>query len=126
MLRVETYLGMSALHGIGLFAARDIQAGELIWCMDEGFDHVLSAQAIEALPEVPRRAMQRYTYRVAEGYVLCEDDARFMNHADDPNVDERQDEQGRAINVAARAIMRGEELTVDYRVFDPEAYARLR
>jgi SET domain-containing protein len=54
--------------------------------------------------------------------VLCIDNARFMNHADEPNT--AGVHTAGAIDgydVATRDISKGEELTCDYRLFDAEA-----
>ena len=48
-----------------------------------------------------------------EKYILCGDDARFFNHADDPNCDDSK----RDTTLALRDIPEGEELTVNYRTF---------
>jgi SET domain-containing protein len=47
-------------------------------------------------------------------YILCCDDARFLNHSDTPNLrpDFTLDRHG--VDVAACDIAPGEELTVDY------------
>ena len=52
-------------------------------------------------------------------YILCADDARFFNHSDNPTCidsDSIPDEEG--IDVAARDLESGEELTCNYKVFD--------
>ena len=47
-------------------------------------------------------------------FILCCDDARFINHHDTPNlrVDFEADSHG--VDIAARDIAAGEELTIDY------------
>jgi hypothetical protein len=54
-------------------------------------------------------------------YVLCSDNAKFMNHSDEPNVDSG----GVTEDVALRDIQPGEELTCDYRLFDAGSTGKL-
>jgi hypothetical protein len=112
MLRVKTYLDKSKTPGagIGLFAAEDIPEGATIWRLDESFDLVID-QA-DWPPEVPNDFLRFYGYSPsgAGPYVVCLDNARFMNHSRMPNgIGDKE-------TVAARDISAGEELTEDYRV----------
>ncbi|WP_421725253.1 SET domain-containing protein [Bauldia sp.] len=114
MLRVKTYIAPSPIAGIGLFAAEPIRCGELIWKRDEQFDRAYD------LRDLPRDSLLRdtllhYGYRPGSDpvYVLCGDDARFMNHADRPNADDVGD-----LTIACRDIAAGEEITCDYARFD--------
>lgn len=52
-------------------------------------------------------------------YVLCADDARYMNHSDAPNIAGDYDQDPVfGVDVAARDIDPGDEPTCDYRTFD--------
>lgn len=115
MLLVDTYLGPSRIHGLGLFARRDIPAGTVLWRFHAPFDVAFDESDLEPLPEPTRAAVLKYSYLdAARGrYVLCGDDARFMNHSDTPNT--REDPEA---TVAIRDIAAGEEITCDYREFD--------
>ena len=111
MLRVRTCLGKSEIPGagIGLFAAEDIPRGAVIWQRDEGFDLVIDEA--DWPPGVPDDFLRFYGFSPAGAgrYVVCLDNARFMNHSRTPNgVGDRE-------TVAARDIKAGEELTEDYR-----------
>lgn len=121
MLLVPTYLAPSPLHGIGLFAAEPVPAGELIWSLDETFDLALDETAVAALGPVARGQVERYAYLDPHRRVriLCGDDARFFNHASDANCRDQPGSDG-ARTVAVRAIAAGEELTWDYAEQGPE------
>ena len=128
MLMVKTKLGPSAIEGIGLFAYQDIPLGTVTWRFEPGFDQLLTADQIAALPEPARCEMANHTYVNASTgeHVLCLDNARFMNHADDPNT--KGIHAANAIDgydVATRDIKKGEELTCDYRQFDAAFAAKL-
>jgi SET domain-containing protein len=121
MLMVKTRLGQSPIEGTGLFAAEPIKAGTVTWRFVPGFDQLFSQEQIAALPGVAREAIEIYTYvHEASGlYIYCLDNARFMNHADDPNTAGiHADAAIEGYDVATRDIVEGEELTCDYRVFD--------
>jgi len=122
MLLVETRIEPSEIHGLGLFAAHPIREGTPTWRFHPGIDVRLSDEALAALPAPVRRQFMRYTYRCPEtgDYVLCSDDARYFNHSDDPNTVSIRTPDGEAIDVAARDIAAGEELTCDYRRFDAD------
>lgn len=122
MLRVETELRASGIHGVGCFAARDIARGEVVWQFDEGLDAVFATDDLVRLPQAVRDQLNTYGYLLeGVGVVLCGDNARHMNHSANPNVIEIDD----GSNVAARDIAAGEELTCDYFEFDALAGAKL-
>jgi hypothetical protein len=114
MLRIPTYLATSRIPGagLGLFCRDVVPAGTLIWRFDPGLDLVIAA-----LPEEPvsRRFVEIYGYMPLEGaprWLICMDDARFINHADAPNTLDTPD-----TTIALRALAAGEEITSDYRSF---------
>jgi SET domain-containing protein len=94
----------SPIHGRGVFAARRIDAGEVIidW---SGCSEVLSDEAVNALP-----SEERIFVSVIDGQnILFKPPARFVNHSCSPNARgcDRHD-------IAIRVIEAGEEITVDY------------
>ena len=70
---------------------------------------------MDSFPEPFLDHIRHYVYLEEGGhYVLCGDNAKFMNHAEDPNCTDADPQY----TVARRAIEAGEELTCDYREFD--------
>lgn len=123
MLLVDTYLAPSKIEGIGLFAQKPIPKGTKIWEFTPGFDLELSPEEVDHLAECSRERILNYAYFNAQKmrHILCSDDARFMNHSEDPNVmdvgfDNGNGNEGEAF--AARDIAPDEELTEDYRTYD--------
>lgn len=122
MLLVKTKLGVSSIHGIGLFADQFIPENTVIWRYDPAVDLKLSPGQIESLAESSREQIRKYTYREfhSDMYVLCGDDARFFNHA--PAIANCIDVQNGSlegdVTLALRDIEEGEELTCDYAMFD--------
>lgn len=123
MLLVPTMLALSPIHGIGLFAAERVEAGTVLWEFTPGFDLELAESDLERMSEPCRRRVLEYAYYNAQKlrYILCSDDARFINHSATPNTFSVGFGQGQASEgqtIAARTIPAGEEVTEDYRAFD--------
>lgn len=121
MMLVRTFKQQSPIHGVGLFARDFIPEGTPTWRFIPGIDQAIHPDVLDRMPETARPNFLTYAYLdIKTGlYVLCADDARFMNHSDDPNV--RGDyglDPVFGVDVAARDIQPGEELVCDYRTFD--------
>jgi hypothetical protein len=87
----------------------------LIWRFHPPFDQVLSQSDIAGLPEIAREYLEEYAYPCLDlggKLVLSGDHARFLNHSDDPNTEERQ-----FVSIARRPIVRGDEITCNYGAF---------
>jgi SET domain-containing protein len=118
MLRVPTFVAPSPIAGVGLFAATDLPAGTVVWEYTEGVDWRISPEEFAAFPEPYRSRLRHYVYEEDAGaFVLCGDNAKFMNHDDAPNCDDPEGEY----TVTNRLVRAGEELTCDYRSFDRES-----
>ncbi len=114
MLLVKTYLDRSRIHGIGVFAAERIAKGAKMWRFVEGYDRCYSLKQFRKLPKPARDFMKNYAYRVDGEVLFTVDNDRHMNHSDKPNTVLKS-----GYVIARRAIRKGEEITVDYREFDP-------
>ncbi|HET6389377.1 SET domain-containing protein [Hyphomicrobium sp.] len=128
MLMVKTRVGLSAIAGIGLFADEDIPMGTETWRFMPEFDRLLTQADIDSLPEPARSNILDHAYLDAASglFVLCADNARFMNHADEPNtagIHEPGAIEG--YDIAIRDIRAGEEMTCDYRTFDAHVGRKL-
>ena len=123
VLFIKTTIGVSQIHGIGLFTAEFIQKGTITWQYHSDLDPAYSEEDILQMPNAARASFFKYAYydKNLERYILCSDDQRFINHeANSPNIRStpRQD-------VAARDIEAGEELVCDYNAFDDTYFTRL-
>jgi hypothetical protein len=120
MLLVRVRVAASPIHGLGVFAAEPITRGTEVWRFTPGFDLDLDAALLETLPELQRERLMNYGYIDSrlKRYILCCDDARFINHCDTPNVrsDFAVDRYG--VDIAVRDIAAGEEITMDYEPLD--------
>jgi len=115
MLMVHASAGRSRIHGKGLIARELIPAGTLVWVLRPGFDVELTKQQFEELAPRSREQVARYIYTdvVTGNYILCSDDAKYMNHSDTPNTRT----EGRQ-TVATTQIEPGQEITCNYYEFD--------
>ncbi len=115
MLLINASVGRSRIHGKGLIARELIPAGTLVWVLKKGFDVELTKGQFEELSPSAREQVAPYVYTdVATGnYILCSDDAKYMNHSDAPNT--RTEGQQ---TVAIADIQPGQEITCNYFEFD--------
>ena len=123
MLLVKTKIGPSKVEGIGLFADQYIPKGTAIWKFQAGFDLKITASELSKLSEPARKQFLKYAYlnQKTKHYILCFDDARFLNHSEKPNCIESQVFDGQeGVDIAAKDIQLSEELTCDYRAFDAD------
>jgi uncharacterized protein len=87
----------SPIHGMGCFSRYDVKKGEIVWAYVEGFD----TESPKNLSDYP-------------------DDARFINHSDNPNTIANAD----GATFAVRDIEVGEEITENYCQTVPELAAQ--
>jgi hypothetical protein len=97
--------------GMGVFATKLIPRGTITWARDE-LDLVISADKIAQVPAVIRAKMDRFLFFSGEGYVLCWDIARYVNHSCEPNSLGTYH-----FEIAVRDIASGEQITDDYSVY---------
>lgn len=103
---------------MGLYSGTDLAAGTVIWEYDDRVDWKITPEEFAGFPDPYRSRMGHYVYLDASGlYILCGDNAKFMNHAAHPNCDDPDGEY----TVTRQAIATGEELTCDYTQFDVES-----
>jgi len=112
MMLVRTSVAPSKIHGLGLFADEDIKAGTEVWRFDPSFDHSISENLLASYPEVTRDYLRHYGYARpgTSDLGLDADHGRFMNHAENPNLESRPPEA----LFAKREIKKGEEITMNY------------
>ncbi len=121
MLLVKTLIAPSTIHGVGLFADQDISKRTILWRFNPHFDIVFDDPELKNVPDIQRDFIRHFGYLSQKlgKFVLCTDGAMFMNHSSTPNSGEISEEGGMEdSNIALRDIAKGEELTVDYRLFD--------
>lgn len=96
--------------GYGVVATKLIPKGTITWVLDK-LDQVFSPHQVEAMDEVYKDILFKYTYRDNKGdLILCWDHSRFINHSFNSNCITT----AYNFEVAVRDIHPGEELTDDY------------
>ena len=105
----------SNIHGNGVFARRNIGEGELI---DEYLGERIGWDEANLRAEQAHGPVNHtFFFSLADGRVIDGgsngNDARFINHACEPNC-EAQEDEGRVFIYAKRDIARGEELNYNY------------
>jgi SET domain-containing protein len=120
VLLVPVRLGQSPLHGLGVFAAAPIPRGAVAWRFTPPFDLDLDPRLVEQQPGHIRRILLHYGYLDPRlnRYILCCDDARFINHSATPNLGMDFSADPYGVDSALRDIAAGEELTVDYGILE--------
>lgn len=121
MLLINTQLKPSSIDGIGLFAAEQIIAGTVIGRWDVEFRWSCSEAALTALPKLAREFVNKYGWRHSDGrWQVSIDNSRFLNHSTSPNTRVESTADCPFVSIATRDIAIGEEITEDYRQFDPD------
>lgn len=120
MLLVSTYVARSKIEGNGLFAREFIPKGTLVWEFNPKFDREFTEEDLNNLPEIAKDFVKKYSYKdqVTGNYILSSDNAKFMNHSSNPNIDIN--------NKASKDIYPGEEITCNYLEFDSEHNIKMK
>ena len=125
MLSVATYLDRSTVHGIGLFAAREIEPGTVVWEFNPAVDLAYTLDQWQALKvSVSFHSfanLRRLSFKENGRIYLCLDNAQFMNHSEtNENVAHVLSKDKME---AVRQISRGEELLCNYLSYsDPDDF----
>lgn len=109
---VKIRLAPSSIHGVGVFALRDIKKGEKLYTdiIPHQFD--LPYKDFPKLDKEIQEILLGHFPLIIEGsnfmYPVCKMSA-YLNHSDKPNYDAKDDK-------ALRSIKAGEEITEDYKL----------
>lgn len=130
MLLVPTRTDPSLIPnaGMGLFAARDIPKGEIVWRFDPTVDRVMTEYEIQELPFKERQEVLFWGYLCKRSglWIVCGDEGRRVNHSDTPNLSGGYTTRAPfGFSVANRLILAGEELTDNYFDYDVSAQKKL-
>jgi uncharacterized protein len=118
----------SGVHGLGVFAKRDIPKGTVWWrarperdvlLINEVQFRTLKESQHSPISGVLLKGITTYSYYSAEDdvLILILDHARYTNHSDEPNSD-LLPEPGATGAIVLRDIRAGEEIVENYNLFD--------
>ncbi len=115
----------SSIHGIGIFAIREIPKGvnPFIGCYD-GIDYKFSEKDLSGIHPAVRKLVEDYCVK-QNGYIYINasgmyryDIGYFLNHSDNPNITTYDNSR---TFITTRLIKEGEEITSDYGEYDDDA-----
>lgn len=96
--------------GYGVVAKKFIPKGTITWVLDK-FDREFTPQQLQDMDDFYKNIIDIYAYRNNKGnFVLCWDNARFVNHSFNANCLTTAYD----FEIAIRDIHPGEQLTDDY------------
>ncbi len=123
MLLIKATPKESTIHGIGLFADKDILKGTIVWKFSPNLDLEIEIEDFEKLSQYEKDFINFYGFRSKKTnkYHLSFDNVRFINHSKDGNVtvDQNIDDIEYPL-VALRDVSKGEEITQNYFEFDDD------
>lgn len=108
---VKIRIAPSKVHGVGVFAMRDIRAGEALWADAYPELYDLPYERFGELREDVRQLLLERWPNIVNGSKFLYPDSRlmaYMNHSDTPNYDSIND-------FVLLDIKAGEEITEDYK-----------
>jgi len=118
---VYTRLGLSHVHGIGVFAIRDIPKGTNIFADDENQMVEVSQEVLKDIsPEMKKLYEDFCIFKNNKNTMLCPPSFNklttgwYLNYSETPNTSFVIDKDN---FYALRDIKKGEELTADYATF---------
>ena len=113
----------SDIHGNGVFARRTIEAGECI--VEYTGERITSDESAIRAEQGGGPVNHTFFFSLADGNVIDGgsggNDARFINHACEPNCEE-YDEDGKVFIYALQEIEKGEELNYNYALIYEERH----
>ena len=117
---VHARLGVSPIHGIGVFAIVPIEAGVHLFGAESGGIQSVPTSVVDQLPAAARRLYADFCVPVDGNYYAPSSFnqltiAWYLNHANAPNVLCTREDGFTTL----RHISAGEELTIDYHTFYP-------
>ena len=111
----------SRVHGRGVFATRQLAAGERV--IEYVGEIISMAQAIARHPHDPSNPDHTFYFHLDDGRVIDAlhggNDSKWINHSCRPNCVPDED-RGRIFILTRRLVFKGEELTFDYGLVSDE------
>ena len=111
MFIIDTYLDKSAIQGVGVFSKENIKKGRKIKEVRPEFEIRFNKTNLPRMSLALANFIQTHAHEENENeYCLGIDNEKYLNHSDNPTVDEE--------GYALKNIAIGDEITIDYNNFD--------
>ena len=113
MMLIDTYLDKSKIQGVGVFAKENAKKGERIKEVRPEFEIEFNSDNLPKMPLALANFINTHSYERELGskiLVMGIDNEKYLNHSDDPNVDDE--------GYALKDIKIGNEITINYKDFD--------
>ena len=119
MIHIAYALKESDKHGIGLFAAENLQKGAVVYTASPVLDLNITKEQFDALDEREKKEMRWWGFWDAPHNVwhVDFDVSKFINHSTEGTVTQNAAHQD-AYLVTTRDVQAGEELTQNYLEFE--------
>lgn len=113
MLLIRHFIAPGPIHGLGCFSSVKVNKGERVWEFHPVIDRIIPLADLSTLPDHVAETVQMHAEFLPDAGIfrLAADGDFFVNHADDPNLEDFGDWM-----VARRDIEIGDEITCDYRI----------
>lgn len=120
MLLTKTIVKKSGRIGLGLFAAEPIAKDQKVWLYDSIFCTNYPFDEVSKMSALQQTFIKKFAVPSDSFWHLDIDDARFINHSECPTIQfDKSWEIGVTSAKALRSISAGEEITCDYKTFNP-------
>ena len=125
MLFIKTVVKPSRIHSLGSFANQNIKKGQKVWEYNSLIDRKFTKKQLAELPALMQSFVKFYSYlNDRNEFVFCGDNARYINHSDNPNILDIKSKHGEDAAIASQNIKKGEEITSKYLIFDKRGRAK--
>ena len=120
MLLIDTYLGKSKIHGVGVFSKQNVKKGKKIKEVRPEFEIEFDQNNLPRMPLALANFIETHSFQKELGsniLIMGIDNEKYINHSKDPNVDDD--------GITLKDIKVGDEILMDYRGFDDNIEAWL-
>ena len=120
MFLIDTYLGKSKIHGVGVFSKQNVKKGQRIQEERSEFQMEFDRNNLQSMPLSFANFIQTHSYQKylnPDTLIMQIDNSKYVNHSKNPNLNDD--------GFAIKDINIGDEIVMDYKDFDDSIKAWL-
>ncbi|MFA5047764.1 MAG: SET domain-containing protein-lysine N-methyltransferase [Patescibacteria group bacterium] len=110
-MRKDVEIKQASKKGRGVFALRNFRQGDIVFTNVRG--KLIKEKDLESVDESEGDHLNEIDKKTWE---IMNPPGRFVNHSCDPNVISKESSKKKVPYIALKAIKKGDEITVDYRI----------